>query len=121
MCTDEIVQSGQDGAEPMTSQQVTLWLQALFLFSVVWSLGGTVNGRSRKKFDAFYRNLIMGTIPSHPRPQSVKLTKNNVFPERGQSTALRICSSSSYSPGKEKCQEIVICTSENVFYLGSSY
>ncbi|XP_056593901.1 dynein axonemal heavy chain 3 isoform X3 [Triplophysa dalaica] len=80
---DEIVQSGQDGAEPMSSQQVTLWLQALFLFSVVWSLGGTVNGHSRKKFDAFYRNLIMGAIPSHPRPQSVKLTKNNVFPERG--------------------------------------
>ncbi|XP_051969464.1 dynein axonemal heavy chain 3 [Xyrauchen texanus] len=79
---DEIFQSVQEGAESMTSQQVTLWLQGLFLFAVVWSLGGTVSGNSRKKFDVFYRSLIMGTINDHPRPQSVKLTKNNVFPER---------------------------------------
>lgn len=82
-CADEIFQSGQEGAESMTSQQVTLWLQALFVFAVVWSLGGTINGNSRKKFDIFYRNLIMGTNTDHPRPQSVKLTKSNVFPERG--------------------------------------
>lgn len=83
MCADEIFQSGQEGAESMTSQQVTLWLQALFVFAVVWSLGGTINGNSRKKFDIFYRDLIMGTNTDHPRPQSVKLTKSNVFPERG--------------------------------------
>ncbi|XP_077075428.1 dynein axonemal heavy chain 3 isoform X1 [Siphateles boraxobius] len=80
---DEIFLSGKDGAESMTSQQVTLWLQALFLFAVVWSLGGTINGNSRIKFDTFYRNLVMGTITDHPRPQSVKLNKSNVFPERG--------------------------------------
>ncbi|XP_056119629.1 dynein axonemal heavy chain 3 [Rhinichthys klamathensis goyatoka] len=80
---DEIFQSGKEGAESMTSQQVTLWLQALFLFAVVWSLGGTINGNSRIKFDTFYRNLVMGTITDHPRPQSVKLNKSNVFPERG--------------------------------------
>ncbi|XP_043082022.1 dynein axonemal heavy chain 3 [Puntigrus tetrazona] len=80
---DEILQAGQEGAESMTSQQVTLWLQALFVFAVVWSLGGTINGSSRKKFDVFYRNLITGTNTDHPRPHSVKLTKNNVFPERG--------------------------------------
>ncbi|XP_069036813.1 dynein axonemal heavy chain 3 isoform X3 [Lepisosteus oculatus] len=80
---DEIAESGRDGREPMSSQQITLWLQGLFLFAVVWSIGGTINGESRRKFDAFYRNLIMGMDDSHPRPKSVKLTKNNVFPERG--------------------------------------
>ncbi|TRY89707.1 hypothetical protein DNTS_033848, partial [Danionella cerebrum] len=80
---DEIVESGQEGAESMTSLQKTLWLQCLFLFAVVWSLGGTISGSSRTKFDSFYRNLIMGALPDHPRPTSVKLTKNNVFPERG--------------------------------------
>lgn len=83
ICADDIFQSGKEGAESMTSQQVTLWLQALFLFAVVWSLGGTINGNSRIKFDTFYRNLVMGTITDHPRPQSVKLNKSNVFPERG--------------------------------------
>ncbi|KAL0984291.1 hypothetical protein UPYG_G00139540 [Umbra pygmaea] len=80
---DEIAVSGAEGAEAMSSQQVTLWLQGLFLFAVVWSVGGTINGDSRKKFDAFYRNLLMGMDDKHPRPKSVKLTKNNIFPERG--------------------------------------
>ncbi|KAM6951542.1 dynein axonemal heavy chain 3 [Aplochiton taeniatus] len=80
---DEVAQSGAGGKEPMTSQQVTMWLQGLFLFAVVWSVGGTINGDSRKKFDVFYRHLITGMNEEHPRPKSVKLTKSNVFPERG--------------------------------------
>ncbi|XP_076842922.1 dynein axonemal heavy chain 3 [Brachyhypopomus gauderio] len=80
---DEIAASGQDGAESMSSQQMTIWLQSLFLFAVVWTVGGTINGDSRKKFDGFYRKLLTGTVEEHPRPKSVKLTKNNLFPERG--------------------------------------
>uniref|UniRef100_A0A8C4E4W3 AAA+ ATPase domain-containing protein n=1 Tax=Dicentrarchus labrax TaxID=13489 RepID=A0A8C4E4W3_DICLA len=67
----------------MSSQQITMWLQGLFLFAVVWTLGGTITGDSRKKFDVFYRNLIMGMDDEHPRPKSIKLKKNNIFPERG--------------------------------------
>ncbi|XP_030626002.1 dynein heavy chain 3, axonemal [Chanos chanos] len=80
---DEIALSGDNGTESMSSQQVTLWLQGLFLFALVWSVGGTMSGDSRGKFDIFYRNLISGTMDEHPRPKSVKLTKNNVFPEKG--------------------------------------
>lgn len=67
----------------MSSQQITMWLQGLFLFAAVWTLGGTITGDSRKKFDVFYRNLIMGMDDENPRPKSVKLKKNNIFPERG--------------------------------------
>ncbi|KAG8433111.1 hypothetical protein GDO86_017410 [Hymenochirus boettgeri] len=80
---DEIASSSEEGKEPMSSQQITLWLQGLFLFSVVWTIGGTINTESRKKFDVFYRNLLMGLDEQHPRPKSVKLTKNNLFPEKG--------------------------------------
>ncbi|XP_071775394.2 dynein axonemal heavy chain 3 [Centroberyx gerrardi] len=80
---DEISASGTNGEENMSSQQITMWLQGLFLFAVVWTLGGTINGDSRKKFDAFYRNLLMGMDDEHPRPKNVKLTKSNIFPERG--------------------------------------
>ncbi|KAM9584412.1 dynein axonemal heavy chain 3 [Trichechus inunguis] len=66
-----------------TSQQIFLWLQGLFLFALVWTVAGTINADSRKKFDVFFRNLIMGMDDNHPRPKSVKLTKNNIFPERG--------------------------------------
>ncbi|XP_060776842.1 dynein axonemal heavy chain 3 [Neoarius graeffei] len=80
---DEIAVAGKEGAESISSQQITMWLQGLFLFAVVWTVGGTINGDSRKKFDSFYRNLLTGTLDEHPRPTSVKLTKNNLFPEKG--------------------------------------
>lgn len=67
----------------MSSQQITTWLQGLFLFAVVWTLGGTITGDSRKKFDVFYRSLIKGMDDKHPPPESIKLKKNNIFPERG--------------------------------------
>ncbi len=74
----------------MSSQQITMWLQGLFLFAVVWTLGGTITGDSRKKFDVFYRNLIMGMDDEHPRPKSIKLKKNNTFPERGHRISAKI-------------------------------
>ncbi|XP_028831809.1 dynein heavy chain 3, axonemal isoform X2 [Denticeps clupeoides] len=77
---DEI---GDSGEGSMSSQHIILWLQGLFLFAVVWTVGGTINGESRKTFDVFFRNLIMGMNDKHPRPNTVKLTKNNVFPEKG--------------------------------------
>ncbi|XP_033631251.1 dynein heavy chain 3, axonemal-like [Asterias rubens] len=80
---DEIKMSGTDGHDTMSNQQITLWLQGLFLFCLVWSLGGTMNGDSRKKFDHFFRLLISGTHPDHPKPKSIKITKSNSFPERG--------------------------------------
>lgn len=67
----------------MSSQQISTWLQSLFLFAVVWTIGGTIAGESRKKFDIFFRNLIMGMDEEYPRPKSVKLKKHNIFPERG--------------------------------------
>lgn len=74
----------------MSSQQITMWLQGLFLFAVVWTLGGTITGDSRKKFDVFYRNLIMGMDDEHPRPKSIKLKKNNIFPERGHTNSTKM-------------------------------
>ncbi|KAF3707583.1 Dynein heavy chain 3, axonemal Axonemal beta dynein heavy chain 3 [Channa argus] len=49
----------------------------------VWTIGGTITGDSRKKFDIFYRALIMGMADEHPRPKSIKLKKTDIFPERG--------------------------------------
>ncbi|XP_053132344.1 dynein axonemal heavy chain 3 isoform X3 [Hemicordylus capensis] len=81
---DEIKSTGEDeGKEPMSSQQITLWLQGLFLFALVWTIGGTINAEGRKKFDHFYRNILMGIDDDNPRPKSVKLTKTHLFPERG--------------------------------------
>ncbi|NXA07095.1 DYH3 protein, partial [Sapayoa aenigma] len=80
---DEIKQSNEEEEESMSSQHITSWLQSLFLFALVWTLGGIIDADSRKKFDFFYRNLLMGTNEENPRPKSVKLTKANIFPEKG--------------------------------------
>ncbi|XP_012645608.2 dynein axonemal heavy chain 3 [Microcebus murinus] len=79
----DIKEEEMEFTEGMSSQQIFLWLQGLFLFSLVWTVAGTINSDSRKKFDLFFRNLIMGMDDRNPRPKSVKLTKNNIFPERG--------------------------------------
>lgn len=79
----EIKEDNSESPEGLTSQQVFLWLQGLFLFALVWTVASTINTGGRREFDLFFRNLIMGLDDNNPRPKSVKLTKNNIFPERG--------------------------------------
>ncbi|ELK12135.1 Dynein heavy chain 3, axonemal [Pteropus alecto] len=79
----EIKEDESESLEGLTSQQIFLWLQGLFLFALVWTVASTINSDGRKKFDLFFRNLIMGLDDNNPRPKSVRLTKNNTFPERG--------------------------------------
>jgi dynein heavy chain len=52
-----------------------LWLQGLFLFSLIWGLAGTITGDSRKKFDTFLRDFLTGAIEEHPKPKSIKFSK----------------------------------------------
>ncbi|XP_074775748.1 dynein axonemal heavy chain 3 [Athene noctua] len=80
---DEVKQSKEEEEESMSSQHIMLWLQGIFLFALVWTIGGIIDADSRKKFDLFYRNLLMGMNDENPRPKSVKLTGNNIFPEKG--------------------------------------
>lgn len=94
---DEIKQIEEEEIElyeGLSSQQIFLWLQGLFLFSLVWTIAGTINADSRKKFDLFFRNLIMGMDDNNPRPRSVRITKNNIFPDKGNlSVVMFLCSS----------------------------
>ncbi|XP_014255049.1 dynein heavy chain 3, axonemal isoform X1 [Cimex lectularius] len=57
-------------------------LQCLFLFSLLWGLGSILSSESKKEFDRFYRNLISGATPNHPKPANFKLTKHQLFPEK---------------------------------------
>ncbi|CAH8660135.1 unnamed protein product [Schistosoma rodhaini] len=66
----------------MSAQTVYLQIQALFLFSIIWSLGSCLPIESREKFDLFFRDLISGINQQYPKPKSIKLTKLNSLPER---------------------------------------
>lgn len=52
-----------------------LWLQGLFLFSLIWGLAGTITGDSRKKFDTFLRDFLTGANEEYPKPKSIKFSK----------------------------------------------
>ena len=70
---DEFILGVETDTVPVS--QSSVWIPCLFIFCVVWTLGGTMTGDSRKKFDVFYRLLVSGTDQDHPRPKTVKLNK----------------------------------------------
>ena len=71
-----------DWQETLSMVQSSNWLLGIFLFSVTWSIGSTVNADGRQKFDKFFRDVLSGTQDAFPRPKSVKLTKQTNFPDR---------------------------------------
>ncbi|XP_075210784.1 dynein heavy chain 3, axonemal [Lycorma delicatula] len=61
----------------------TYWLQCVLFFSLLWGLGSTMTGDSRKLFDVFYRAILCGEDKKYPKPAKFKLTKHQLFPEKG--------------------------------------
>ncbi|KAL0237672.1 hypothetical protein PCE1_001066 [Barthelona sp. PCE] len=62
-------------------------LDALLVFSVLWSVGASIDGASRKKFDVFFRNLI----PQHCKctlPSDEKTLYSYKFDEENNSWVL---------------------------------
>ncbi|XP_020300595.1 dynein heavy chain 3, axonemal isoform X2 [Pseudomyrmex gracilis] len=61
----------------------TLWLQCVLLFSIVWGMCPTLTNESRKVFDVYLRKLLVGNIEKHPKPKMFKMTKQQLFPDKG--------------------------------------
>ena len=56
-----------------------LHLQNSFMFSLVWSIGASVDTDSRPMFDSFLRELLAGNNNNHPVPASIGKIDNS-FP-----------------------------------------
>ncbi|XP_067934548.1 dynein axonemal heavy chain 3-like [Watersipora subatra] len=87
---DESSEAPSINAKPSMSDQKVIdertnSVIAYFLFSLVWSVGATLDGPSRIKFDEFFRNLceMEGSQASHPRPAELKFPKGLLIPKRG--------------------------------------
>ncbi|XP_043257418.1 dynein axonemal heavy chain 3 [Colletes gigas] len=65
------------------TQVSTVWLQCILLFSIVWGMCSTLANESRKAFDVYLRKLLLGNVDEHPKPKAFKLTKQQLFPEKG--------------------------------------
>jgi dynein heavy chain len=46
----------------LSPTQVENWIEGIFSFSFVWSVGGTTDSDGRRKFDQFFRALVNGNI-----------------------------------------------------------
>nr|XP_054750956.1 dynein axonemal heavy chain 3-like isoform X12 [Lytechinus pictus] len=55
-----------------------------FFFSLVWSIGVSVDGAFRENFSEFFKQLCdMETTGKHPRPKELKFARNLLIPKRG--------------------------------------
>jgi dynein heavy chain, axonemal len=47
----------------MPGPQRTLWLQCLFLFALVWSVGGNTDANGRTIFNKYLRSVVSQNVP----------------------------------------------------------
>jgi len=48
-------------------------VEGCFYFSLIWSVGACVDGEGRRKFDAFLRHAMAGTMESTPEYEDFKI------------------------------------------------
>ncbi|KAL3852322.1 hypothetical protein ACJMK2_015979 [Sinanodonta woodiana] len=90
---EEIVEV-EEGITPppqsVTDQKIieerTNMIISYFFFSMVWSVGATLDSTSRIKFDEFFRNLCDAdgtTAKSNQKPKDLKIARNLLIPKKG--------------------------------------
>lgn len=47
----------------MDESEHQLWIESLFLFAMVWSVGATGDREGRTAFDVFFRQVAAGQVP----------------------------------------------------------
>jgi dynein heavy chain len=75
VCQFDVFLSPQKELDEVQPVVQNLWIACKFLFACIWSLGGTLDQKSRKPFDQFFRTLISGTNDAYPAPEGIKFDK----------------------------------------------
>ncbi|XP_055958183.1 dynein axonemal heavy chain 3 [Patella vulgata] len=93
---EEEEMEGGEGGEGVYSQPASVMDQKLneertnmiiayYFFSIVWSVGATLDTTSRLKFDEFFRGLceMEGNTAKFPKPKNLKFARNLLIPKKG--------------------------------------
>ncbi|XP_022099330.1 dynein heavy chain 3, axonemal-like isoform X3 [Acanthaster planci] len=81
---EDIEGKNQSMSEQKIQEERTNMLVCHFLFSLVWSVGATVDHSSRENFSEFFKQLCdMDSTGKHPRPKDLKFARNLLIPKRG--------------------------------------
>ena len=73
----------RDEGIKVSASQSTNWVLGVFIFSMVWSLGATLDENGRVAFDEFFRQLVSDQNGAFPRPKTLKFGQQTNFPDKG--------------------------------------
>ncbi|XP_062475626.1 dynein axonemal heavy chain 7 isoform X1 [Pezoporus occidentalis] len=65
----------EDKVKEMNDQDIFSWLEGIFLFSLIWSVGASCRDDGRLKFDIILREMLNGSLSEETNKQYKLLTK----------------------------------------------
>lgn len=67
----------------MNENMQVVWIQSIFLFSLVWSIGANTSEEGRKQFDSVLRKILVNDPPADIKPyiRAVPVKITQLFPE----------------------------------------
>ncbi|KAJ3373477.1 Dynein heavy chain 3, axonemal [Kappamyces sp. JEL0680] len=74
-CQFDVFAGSQKELEDVNGPMQNMWIVCSFIFGCVWSLGGTLDQKSRPLFDNFFRTIISGSNKAFAAPDGIKIEK----------------------------------------------
>ena len=125
---DSMIHTFSKGENEKSFQLTNRVIEGIFMFSMVWSLGATVNDAGRLKVDNVLRSLFKSEFAGSPKPEGVTIEANwpaeglvydYVFEKMGSGiwrSWLDTIAADPHIPAKAKYNDIIVPTVDTARY-----